>query len=156
LSFKKQLEAFAEKAKARMDVYTGQLLFQITHSLVMKSPVGDPSLWKNKPPKGYLEGRFRANWQLGVSELNYVTTNVRDTDGNATVDRIVGSIPKDAGGKIYFITNSLPYAVRLENGWSTQAPIGMVTLTAIELGQYAAKAGANAKMATIRGMELGL
>jgi hypothetical protein len=32
-------------------------------------------------------------------------------------------------GEIIYLTNSLPYARRLEYGWSKQAPAGMVRIT---------------------------
>ena len=39
-------------------------------------------------------------------------------------------------GQTIFITNSLPYAYRLEyDGWSRQAPAGMVRVTVVEFAQ---------------------
>jgi hypothetical protein len=34
-----------------------------------------------------------------------------------------------------YIQNNLPYAERLENGWSKQAPHGMVKITLYELAE---------------------
>lgn len=34
--------------------------------------------------------------------------------------------------KKFYFANSLPYAFRLENGWSKQAPMGMVKVTTAE------------------------
>ncbi|MFM9433468.1 hypothetical protein ACFDR9_000509 [Janthinobacterium sp. CG_23.3] len=45
--------------------------------------------------------------------------------------RIMAGIPKAAAGNVYYIVNNRPYAVGLENGWSRQAPVGMVGLTAL-------------------------
>ena len=39
--------------------------------------------------------------------------------------------PAKFGATIYLV-NNLPYAVRLEYGWSKQAPAGMVRITAAE------------------------
>ena len=38
------------------------------------------------------------------------------------------------------ITNSLPYAIRVENGYSTQAPAGMVKVTVVQFQNFIAKA----------------
>jgi hypothetical protein len=44
----------------------------------------------------------------------------------------VNAIP--LSGQKIFLTNALPYAIRLENGWSkTQAPQGMVKLSLAEI-----------------------
>lgn len=152
MSFTTDLQKFAKKTNAKIDAVVKETVGQVALSLILKSPVGDPSLWATKyPPKGYRGGKFRANWQLGIGAINNVTTNAIDPDGGATFDRITNDIPSNAGGKVYFITNSLPYAIRLENGHSTQAPLGMVTLTAIEFAQIAGTA-----VNTINGRDFGI
>lgn len=40
------------------------------------------------------------------------------------------------------IRNTLPYIIRLENGWSDQAPAGMVKVTLTEVGAVTARAAA--------------
>lgn len=149
--FADDLQKFRDKTVAKQNAAVKEIVGQISLSLILKSPVGDPARWlSGRAPKGYVGGQFRANWQYGLGAINGVTTNVVDADGGNTLDRIVGSIPDDAGGKVHCITNSLPYAIRLENGWSTQAPYGMVTLTAIEFGNIV-----EASLRTINGREFG-
>ena len=75
------------------------------------------------------EGTFRANWRVGFGAIN------RDFDNTLTEKDIaqntsqafamIGSQPNLLGTTI-FISNSAPYAVRLENGYSRQAPAGVV------------------------------
>ena len=48
-------------------------------------------------------------------------------------------------GQTIFITNSLPYAMRLEHGYSKQAPAGMVKLTVQNYAQAVAKAARELK-----------
>lgn len=43
-------------------------------------------------------------------------------------------------GDVVYLTNSLPYAQRLEHGWSKQAPRGMVRLSAIEFKRFVRQA----------------
>jgi hypothetical protein len=86
-------------------------------------------------------GRFRANWQYGLSAPDLKTTETTDQSGQATIGRITTEIPANAGGEMHYITNSLPYAKRLEEGWSKrQAPNGMVGLTILEFQPIVAAA----------------
>lgn len=73
-----------------------------------RTPIGDPTLWKSKPSKEFLEtyvpGRLKAAWTI-----TFLTDSVR-------------------------IFNVLPYAERVEFGWSyLQAPAGMVRISLQEL-----------------------
>lgn len=156
MSFEHDFKRFGDQTIIKLDNVVKEIVREIALSLIVKSPVGDAALWQNKPRAGYKGGQFRANWQYGEGSPNNVTTNAIDPDGGSTLDRIVGSITEDAAGKFHFITNSLPYAQRLENGWSTQAPFGMVTLTAIEFHPIIAKAIDNVKHTTIGGRGFGL
>ena len=146
MSFSDDLSGFAQRTKKTMDDYVRFAVYETMNSLIEKSPVGDPSLWKEKPPKGYQPGNFISNWQLGVDDINYVVTDDKDVSGQVSIDGL-GAIPDQASGHLYYITNSLPYAQRLEDGWSTQAPQGMVALTVVEFSVITNKAAQRAKFA---------
>jgi hypothetical protein len=123
-----------------------QSVMSIGKSLVLKSPVGDATYWKHKPPKGYVGGRFRANWQYGVNITPTGTTAKIDRNGTATIAAMNSRIEQaEAMGVVHVFTNNLPYAVPLEYGHSRQAPQGMVRLTAAEFGKYVEDAVAKAK-----------
>lgn len=98
------------------------------------SPVGDPETWKNKPHKGYEPGCFRGNWQLGVNEQPQGDLpDVRDPEGVETVGKNLAAIPERAAyGNKYYLVNNVPYAIALEEGWSKQAPAGIVGRITIE------------------------
>ena len=131
--FGDQIRRFARKADERVNSVIRKIIFDISTRLVLRSPVGDATYWKSPPPPGYVGGRFRANWQYGQGQINEYTTNNIDQQGSATIAKLQGAIPDEVVGDIHYITNSLPYAIRLEEGWSKrQAPNGMVRLTAIE------------------------
>jgi hypothetical protein len=57
-------------------------------------------------------------------------------------------LPKDAAGKVHYITNNLPYAWRLEHGHSKQAPAGMVGLTVVEFAGIVDKAANDVRTGT--------
>lgn len=145
-SFKVSLAKFAEKAKGNADKVVRKVVLEMGTSLVMKSPVGDGKFWINPPPKGYVGGRFRANWQLGVGAIDYSTTLKTDADGAATVGNLFAKIADEPAEQVFYLTNSLPYAQRLEDGWShRQAPNGMVAITVLQFRQFVSEA--------VRGLE---
>jgi hypothetical protein len=130
VSFALDLQRFAEKTKDKADLAVGKVVMEVSREIDQRSPVGDATYWKNPPPKGYVGGRFRGSWNLGVG---LVPPNVEtiDPSGAETQGRIIASIPEDAAGKVYYLVNQVPYARRIEDGWSRQAPQGVVGLTAI-------------------------
>lgn len=130
-SFALDLRKFAEKVAEKADAVVKASVIGVAAEIDKRSPVGNPTLWKNKPPKGYVGGSFRANWQLGVGSLPQGVLSGVDPSGSNTQARIVAGIADDAAGKVYYIANNLPYARRLEYGYSTQAPAGMVGVTAL-------------------------
>ena len=76
-------------------------------------------------------GRFRRNWTLSIGGMDAGTTEAVGSNvaaNNAKAD----AYPQDAFPVIY-LQNNLPYAERLENGYSKQAPNGMVGITYAEL-----------------------
>ena len=130
--FSIDLSAQIAKIKGNIDAASRQAVTDVAARIVERSPVGDAKLWKEKPPKGYVGGRFKANWQIGESAVPQGTFDAIDPSGGASMQRIRAAIPIQAGGKMYYLANNLPYAQRLEDGWSTQTPAGMVALTVAE------------------------
>ena len=135
-TFALDLQRFAEKAKAKADDAVGLVVVKVASALDRRSPVGDASFWATKPPKGYVGGRFRGNWQLGVDTVPAGETGRIDPSGGAAQGEIVARIPEQASGKVYYLVNNVPYARRIEEGHSRQAPQGLVALTAIEFQQH--------------------
>ncbi|MDC9615603.1 hypothetical protein PSI19_17335 [Xenorhabdus khoisanae] len=84
-----------------------------------------------KAPPGYTGGRFRGNWQVTFDEVPAEETGRIDKSGNMTQavgDLVIGQFK--VGVKTVYFTNNVPYAYRLEMGHSTQAPNGMIAVTA--------------------------
>ena len=131
MSFSLDLKAFAEKAADRADEAVGRIVIGVAGELDERSPVGDAVYWKSPPPKGYVGGHFRANWQLGVNSLPIGERAGVDPTGANTRAAIRAEVPDEAAGNVYWLANNVPYARRIEDGWSRQAPQGLVGLTAI-------------------------
>lgn len=100
--------------------------------LVERSPVGDPSLWQNpRPPAGYQPGHFVKNWQI-TNNKNAVEIQGYDPRRKDSIQAMTNFVNSSTVGGIYWVSNMVPYAQRLEDGHSTQAPRGMVALTVLE------------------------
>jgi len=76
-------------------------------------------------------GRFRRNWTFSVGAMDASVTagvgsNVAENNAKAE------AYPQE-GFPMAYLQNNLPYAERLEDGYSSQAPSGMVAITTAEL-----------------------
>ncbi|TSA15029.1 MAG: HK97 gp10 family phage protein [Comamonadaceae bacterium] len=110
--------AFAKRIaaiQAKVNAVPGKVAFELLHSVVMKSPVDT--------------GRFRANWRVGADNVNVAIDALPNVNPLALGNAF---LRKFRAGQTIYITNSLPYARKLEYGWSKQAPQGMVRITILE------------------------
>lgn len=131
-SYAVQIKEINTKIAGKVDNIVHDIVVEVTQRMVNRSPVADSDLWKHPPKVKYVGGRFKANWMHNTDSVGTGTFEDIDPTGAASMQRVMASVPKDAAGKKHYISNNLPYATMLENGWSTQAPAGMVGLTAME------------------------
>lgn len=115
------------------------ITIELFNSVILDTPVGNPDLWLHKDSDGtyvdyifargepdYVGGRARGNWQItlgtpAVGEIDRV-----DPEGTETTDEVEEVVAASNPDGVMYLTNNLPYIERLENGWSSQAPAGMV------------------------------
>ena len=138
MSFDLDLSKFAAKAMDRADEAVKRIVIGVAANIDKRSPVGNPDLWQNPPPKGYVGGRFRGNWQYGNhagAGIPMGETGNIDPGGESTQAAIVAAIPDKAAGIRHVLINNVPYAMELERGHSTQAPQGIVGLAVVEFQQ---------------------
>lgn len=140
MSFTLDLQRFAETVKERANQAVAQIVIAVATEIDNKSPVGNPELWHGEAPPGYRGGHFRANWQLGVDTVLAGEIPGIDPDGSGALGRIIAAIPDEAAGRTFNLTNNVPYAMRLEMGHSSQAPAGVVGITAVLFEQIVRKA----------------
>jgi len=125
MDFDKSVQNFVDKTEVAFDEAIKASVLQLVNNIVQRSPVGNAQLWENpkSAPKGYVGGRFRHNWQVSFGNNN------TELKGNAN-DATTKAEKKIKSAKIfqpkYIITNNLPYAERLELGWSKQAAKGKI------------------------------
>lgn len=127
-----QKRATQELLPEQVVLFQKRITLELFRRLVLKSPVGNPSLWANPnlAPPGYVGGRFRANWQ--------VTVNLPAKDEINSTSIPSFGLPQIPAFAVVYLTNNVPYAERLEMGWSSQAPAGVVSVSIAELTGVAA------------------
>jgi len=120
MSLATDLQRIAQRNKAKMVKVAQNSLMRIGGAIVAKSPVDS--------------GRFKNNWMSAYGAPDESTTNsfakTKLGEGRgAVVGRLKAKLDLLDTGQFFYFTNSLPYAERLEYGWSQQAPSGMVRLS---------------------------
>ena len=123
-NFLQSINAFVDKAKANSELVVKKGCIEVLQDIIRMSPVGQPAIWKSKPPKNYVGGLFRGNWQVSfdipvTNAIDRIDPTGMDTlkDGIEQIGKFTYSV------KSVYFTNNLPYSVALEFfGHSTQAP----------------------------------
>jgi len=119
MGFKQDFAAMMKRAAGREDQLIRVSALSLGSAIVQKSPVDT--------------GRFRGNWQYGAGQVNFSTNAPEDKTGSSAIGRIAVGLNDWKRGETIYITNSLPYAKRLEyDAWSKQATAGMVRISVME------------------------
>lgn len=109
------ISRFIDKTSKTADAEVRKICLDLLSGIVLKTPVDT--------------GRARGNWMTSIGSPRTGTTLQTDKSGSGTIADGMGDIAK-ATGNVFWITNNLPYIYRLEfEGWSKQAPAGMVRVT---------------------------
>jgi hypothetical protein len=77
-------------------------------------------------------GTFQNNWLISIGAPNDGTTMTLGEFGAMSAGALA-SYATATGFPVLYLQNNLPYALRLENGWSRQAPAGVLAMTVAEL-----------------------
>lgn len=142
MSFSHDVSKWAVNTKhLRDDVVT--LVFKRLGTLIVnRTPIGDRTLWSRPAPADYRPGSLVNNWFAGIGEPGALPRRGHNVNGADSLSQI-NAISKAAPGKLAYIANPLPYARRVEYGWSTQAPQGMVRISVAEFQRIVRKAVAD-------------
>jgi len=141
-SFSADLSRFVNRANSNVNRLVKDVILQIGKEIVDNSIVGDANYWTHPAPPGYVGGRFRANWQHGIGTM---PTSKFDTTANVSYQRIQGTMPNQAGGKIHWLVNNVPYSIAIENGTASRRspPQGVVGRTMLRVSSIVATVAAN-------------
>lgn len=111
------ISRFVKKANGNIDVVVRKITFEVFSRVIRKTPVDT--------------GRARGNWIASADRPVLVALDGAKSEKQALSDAGSVALKQPAGG-VVFLANNLPYIQRLENGWSDQAPAGMVGTTLSE------------------------
>ena len=111
--FAGQIRQWSDRTEQRLSQVVRKSALGAFSEVIRKSPVDT--------------GRFRGNWQASIGAP--AGGVLSDTGGSVSIARAQGTVSGAELGDSIFLVNNLPYAQRLEYGWSRQAPNGMVRLT---------------------------
>lgn len=136
-------DVIAERTNKRLDQVIRASAIMVFARVVERSPVDT--------------GRFRANWNVSYGAPDTNTSANTDPSGGAKLQEVSQALLSYPIGGVFYLCNSLPYAQVLEyglypnppqfgskkrgenemtihtvNGYSMQAPQGMVRITAVE------------------------
>ena len=108
-AFALALTEFAEKAGARADEAMREVVLEVFSRIISRSTdVVD-------------KGRFRANWQYGLGAVPASVLEVAGTSEAPAPPAAPPTLAPGTGtGTVHFIVNNLPYARRLEYGYSAK------------------------------------
>ena len=119
MSFSTDVHRIAKDMEATAEQLAAAVFITIFNNVIADTPVD--------------EGRLRGNWQTtkdspAASDINRIQKPKRS--GPAT-DEVNAKVNKPA---VYYLTNNLPYAERIEYGYSkVKAPEGMVRKNVLRL-----------------------
>ena len=129
--FTLDIQAFVAKAKKNPETVMRAVSLKLFSAIIKASPVDT--------------GRFRMNWQIsGAEERNGLIPGV-DKTGATAINRVSSYVMNKVVWREFTLTNNLPYAQRLEYGWSKQAPVGMVRVNIARFQQLLNEEAAKVK-----------
>lgn len=132
MSFTLDVKAFCDKAKKNPETVMRAVSLKLFTAIIKASPVDT--------------GRFRMNWQAsGSNPAKGVIENREDKSGEGAIAFARGYIMESNLWSEFTLTNNLPYAQRLEYGWSQQAPFGMVRVNVVRFNALLAEEAAKVK-----------
>jgi len=128
MSFAKDLDKATLNLKGYTEITVRGILLDLTRLIIKASPVDT--------------GRFRGNWQasFGSPKGGKLQRKDKSKDGANTADLADKVIANIEMGQTFYLTNNLPYARRLEYGYSKQAPSGMLRINLMAVQSMLAKA----------------
>lgn len=125
-NFSIDISRFVEKSKGRIDTIVKKVTLDVFSSVISMSPVDT--------------GRFRGNWVASIGSYGNQILSVTDKSGDGTISEASRVVNNGNAGTIMYLVNNLPYAQRLEYGYSNQAPSGMIRVTIANYQDYVRKA----------------
>lgn len=126
MGFAEDLRVLCERAGNKAEMVVRGAALELGGQMIDRSPVDT--------------GRFKNNWVTATGAPDMSRSGDPDTSGARSSAMLNEKIAGWKPGQTIWILNNLPYAKRLEYGWSKQAPGGMVRLTVQDYSRAIKKA----------------
>lgn len=141
-AFRQQLDAFHAKLTLRAESVVREVVVQLGHSVIYRSPWGRWEEWgprwqHQRPMPPYVPGLFRNSWDYGFGSSPTSSFHVQDEGGHDSFARI-SAVKTAPAFATHFIVNNTEYAMMMEYGYAFHnapdptPPGGMVRLAALE------------------------
>ena len=114
MSFATDLDKAVLNIKGFTEKQVRGTLFGLSSRIIKESPVDT--------------GRFRGNWQASIGSPASATTSRLDSTGSGSINDVAVTLQGLKLGQTFYLANNLPYARRLEYGYSKQAPSGFLRI----------------------------
>lgn len=117
--FGAQVREITKRTRIKLENVVEKITLELARRVILATPVDT----------GALRGNWFSSYEAPNTSFNI---DIQDPGGTNTITKVSASIN---GGqmmnKVWYLTNSLPYAYRIEyEGWShTKAPAGMVRVS---------------------------
>jgi len=126
-----KLADFRKLSRDRMQTVVEKSLIRSGTAVIVESPVD--------------QGRFVANWMFAFGDYDGTTLSGEfsgEGEKQGSISKLTSNVSNIELGSTFFMTNSLPYAQRLEDGWSAKgskmvdrAVINFPAIVADEVGK---------------------
>ncbi len=126
MTFSSDLKKFVKKADKNLNKTVRSSVVQVFGAIIKDTPVGNTSIWKSPNVKDYVGGRLRNNWNTNLNSINESADRPPDSSGSGSESDLLTTLGFYKNGDTIYLSNSLPYAQAVEEGWSKQRPHGMV------------------------------
>lgn len=133
-NFEDIINEWVENTETKINEILQTITIQIGTSLIRLSPVDS--------------GRFKGNWQLSIESGSNSSLTRLDPSGSAAIQELASKANLFTAGQVAYIQNHVEYGYDLEygtyngptqkvteEGFSTQAPRGMLRITAARFTQ---------------------
>ncbi|OED34516.1 hypothetical protein AB832_07405 [Flavobacteriaceae bacterium (ex Bugula neritina AB1)] len=91
-------------------------------------------------------GRLRGNWQASINNPESGTIDAFNTGTSVAIAAAIKTVEGSQAGETLYLVNNLPYAEKIEYGYSQQAPQGMVRRNLSRITQIIRQAAQDKKV----------
>ena len=116
MTWKNSPSQFGIQVLKDADTFTKKVTGEMLQGVIVATPVDT--------------GQARSNWRVKVGSVDGTTDESTDKSGQGAISKGIATIQSGGGlGKIVYLSNSLKYIEKLNDGWSMQAPKNFMQIT---------------------------